>query len=102
MMMSISIWGDPNAAGRGLGRTEGDQFDYRARWIAGFSTLAFGGWTSPGQMDAAAYVLQTFHKSEQELLAEFLQRAADAVSCFIEYDLDTAMNRFNPNQSNKE
>lgn len=67
-----------------------------------FPRLRMGVGRPPGQMDAAAYVLQTFHKSEQEFLVEFLKRSADAVDCFIEYGLDTAMNRFNPNQSNKE
>lgn len=67
-----------------------------------FPRLRMGVGRPPGQMDAAAYVLQTFHKSEQEILDEFLKRAADAVECFLEFGLETAMNRFNPKNSNKE
>lgn len=67
-----------------------------------FPRLRMGVGRPPGQMDAAAFVLQTFHKSEQEMLSEFLKRAADALDCFLEDGLDTAMNRFNPNHSNKE
>jgi len=67
-----------------------------------FPRIRMGVGRPPGQMDAAAYVLQNFHKSEQETLADFLKRAADAIDCFLEYGLDTAMNRFNPNQINKD
>ncbi len=67
-----------------------------------FPRIRMGVGRPPGQMDAAAYVLQNFHKAEQETLIEFLNRAAEALDCFLEYGLDTAMNRFNPNQQNKE
>jgi peptidyl-tRNA hydrolase len=51
-------------------------------------------------MDAAAYVLQTFPKDERDLLPEYLSRAAEALDCYLEFGLDTSMNRFNP--KNKE
>lgn len=62
-----------------------------------FPRLRMGVGRPPGQMDAAAYVLEPFRKGEKDLLSEFLGRAADALECFIEYGLDTAMNRFNIN-----
>lgn len=62
-----------------------------------FPRLRMGVGRPPGQMDAAAYVLQPFHKDEIDTLNEFRNRAADAVDCFVEYGLETAMNRFNPN-----
>ncbi len=65
-----------------------------------FPRLRMGVGRPPGQMDPAAYVLQPFHKNEKEILSEFLDRAAEALDCFIELGLDTAMNRFNTN--NKE
>ncbi len=65
-----------------------------------FPRLRMGVGRPPGQMDAAAYVLQTFQKDERDLLPEFLDRAVEALDCFLGNDLDTAMNRFNPN--NKE
>jgi peptidyl-tRNA hydrolase len=46
-------------------------------------------------MDAAAYVLQTFSLSEQEMLQNFLNKAVDALNCYVENGLETAMNRFN-------
>jgi PTH1 family peptidyl-tRNA hydrolase len=49
----------------------------------------------PGRMDAAAYVLQTFSLSEQEMLQNFLNKAVDALNCYVENGLETAMNRFN-------
>lgn len=65
-----------------------------------FPRLRMGVGRPPGQMDAAAFVLRPFDKNERDLLPEFLDRAAAALDCFIEFDLDTAMNRYNP--TNKE
>jgi PTH1 family peptidyl-tRNA hydrolase len=61
-----------------------------------FSRLRMGIGRPPGQMDAAAFVLQPFSKSDQEFLAEFLNRGADALQTYILDGLETAMNRFNP------
>ncbi|KAF0112364.1 MAG: peptidyl-tRNA hydrolase PTH1 family [Chloroflexi bacterium] len=63
-----------------------------------FSRLRMGIGRPPGQMDSAAYVLQTFNRTDSEFLPEFLSRGADAVRCFVLEGLDTAMNRFNPKQ----
>jgi PTH1 family peptidyl-tRNA hydrolase len=60
-----------------------------------FPRLRIGIGRPPGQMDAAAYVLQDFSKSDQELLQPTLDRAVDAIKTFILYGLDTAMNQFN-------
>jgi PTH1 family peptidyl-tRNA hydrolase len=62
-----------------------------------FPRLRMGVGRPPGQMDAAGYVLQPFQKTEKDLVTEFLERAADALDCFIESGLETAMNRFNIN-----
>jgi peptidyl-tRNA hydrolase, PTH1 family len=60
-----------------------------------FSRLRLGIGRPPGQMDAAAYVLQRFTGSEQEVLALVLDRAVGAVRTFIQNGLDTAMNQYN-------
>ncbi len=49
----------------------------------------------PGRMDPAAYVLQDFPASDLLTLTEMLDRAADAVLTFIDFGLETAMNRYN-------
>ncbi len=49
----------------------------------------------PGRMDPAAYVLQDFPASDLLELTELLDRAADAVLTFIDFGLETAMNRYN-------
>jgi PTH1 family peptidyl-tRNA hydrolase len=61
-----------------------------------FPRLRMGIGRPPGRMDAAGYVLQSFEKSEQQFLADFLDRAVDALDCFLIDGLETAMNRFNP------
>lgn len=60
-----------------------------------FARLRMGVGRPPGRMDAAAYVLQSFHPSDQELLQNFLSKASDALTCYIVDGLETAMNRFN-------
>ena len=60
-----------------------------------FARLRMGIGRPPGQMDAADYVLQTFANSEKELLSAFLQRALEALDCYLIDGLETAMNRFN-------
>jgi PTH1 family peptidyl-tRNA hydrolase len=60
-----------------------------------FARLRMGVGRPPGRMDAAAYVLQSFPSSEQELLQDFLTKAANALTCYVEDGLETAMNRFN-------
>jgi PTH1 family peptidyl-tRNA hydrolase len=60
-----------------------------------FPRMRMGVGRPPGRMDAAAYVLQTFSLSEQEMLQNFLNKAVDALNCYVEDGLETAMNRFN-------
>jgi PTH1 family peptidyl-tRNA hydrolase len=60
-----------------------------------FPRLRIGIGRPPGKREAADYVLQDFSPDEAELLAETLDRAVAAVLIFLEFGLDTAMNRFN-------
>ena len=60
-----------------------------------FARLRMGIGRPPGRMDAASYVLQSFSKGDQEMLNAFLDRAVDAIDCFQQYGLETAMNRYN-------
>lgn len=45
--------------------------------------------------DGADFVLSSFRRSEQTIIAEAIERAADAVECALAEGLTTAMNRFN-------
>jgi len=48
-----------------------------------------------GEQDAVDYVLDKPTEAEKPLLAAAIERARDAVFCWIEYGLETAMNNFN-------
>lgn len=41
------------------------------------------------------YVLEEFSPAERTQLPELLSRAADAIECFAQQDIETTMNRFN-------
>ncbi len=43
------------------------------------------------------YVLAEPTKTQKPLLSEAIDRAKDAVLCWIEYDIETSMNKFNSN-----
>ena len=60
-----------------------------------FPRLRLGIGRPPGQMDAAAYVLQDFGTGDQEVLKMVLDRAADAAVMFVEKGLNPAMNLYN-------
>jgi PTH1 family peptidyl-tRNA hydrolase len=60
-----------------------------------FPRLRFGVGRPPGQMLAAAYVLQDFSRAEMNDLPALLDRAADAMQTFMAEGLDMAMNRYN-------
>lgn len=60
-----------------------------------FPRLRLGVGRPPGQMLAAAYVLQEFDRDEAEIVNLTLDRAVDAVLTFIQDGLDDAMNKYN-------
>jgi PTH1 family peptidyl-tRNA hydrolase len=60
-----------------------------------FRRLRIGIGRPPGRMDPSAYVLQDFSKSDQTMLSEILDRAADAALAFVTEGLNAAMNKFN-------
>jgi PTH1 family peptidyl-tRNA hydrolase len=60
-----------------------------------FPRLRLGIGRPPGQMLAAAYVLQDFTRHEIGQLPTVLERAADAALVFVLEGLDAAMNRYN-------
>ena len=60
-----------------------------------FARLRLGIGRPPGRMDPADYVLQDFPRDDMPSVSEVLDRAADAVLCFVTEGLDQTMNRFN-------
>jgi peptidyl-tRNA hydrolase, PTH1 family len=66
-----------------------------------FSRLRLGIGRPPGQMDAAAYVLQRFTSVEQEILGLVLDRAVAAVRTYTREGLNAAMNLYNGSQQEK-
>ena len=45
--------------------------------------------------DLVGFVLSTFTPDEREQLDPFIDRAAEAIDCFLANDIDAVMNRFN-------
>ena len=60
-----------------------------------FPRMRIGIGRPPGQMDAAAYVLQKFGRADQEELDFILRRAGEAMEVFVKEGLDKAMNQYN-------
>ena len=60
-----------------------------------FPRMRIGIGRPPGQMDAAAYVLQKFGRADQEELDFILRRAGEAMEVFVNEGLDKAMNQYN-------
>ena len=60
-----------------------------------FARLRCGIGRPPGQMEAAAYVLQPFSTQDQAELPVVLDQAVKAIMVFIEFGIDEAMNQFN-------
>jgi peptidyl-tRNA hydrolase, PTH1 family len=67
-----------------------------------FSRLRIGIDRPPGRMDAAAYVLQNFSPSEQEILLATLERGVQALFVFMNEGIEAAMNQFNGTQNGEE
>ncbi len=57
--------------------------------------LRIGIGTEQPLSDLIDYVLGEFTQEEQARLPEILTRAANAIECFIQTDIETVMNRFN-------
>ena len=81
--------------GGGSGGQKGIASTIEQMGTADFPRMRMGIDRPPGQMDAAAYVLQSFNAKEQEFVTAVLDRAVKAVQVFIERGLETAMNQFN-------
>lgn len=62
-----------------------------------FARLRFGIGRPPGRMEAASYVLENFRGADLEELPGLVDTAATAILTYIEFGLETAMNRFNTN-----
>ncbi len=60
-----------------------------------FARMRLGVGRPPGQMEAAAYVLQPFTKEDEEFLINFLAKAAEAANEFVNNGLNAAMNKYN-------
>lgn len=60
-----------------------------------FARLRFGVGRPPAGIDAANYVLQRFAKAEEEQIRQAVQRSSEAVSCWVKFGIDQAMNQYN-------
>jgi PTH1 family peptidyl-tRNA hydrolase len=60
-----------------------------------FPRLRLGVGRPPGSKAAAGYVLKDLRGEDLEIMESALDKAADAVECFLKEGLVTAMNRFN-------
>lgn len=60
-----------------------------------FARLRIGVGRPPGRMDAAAHVLRDFGDEEAEIIGATLDRAVEALECFIADGIQAAMNRYN-------
>lgn len=60
-----------------------------------FARLRIGIGTEYAKMDMVKFVLSNFTRNEQKELKAILDRAADAVRCFIQDGVEKAMNSYN-------
>lgn len=60
-----------------------------------FPRLRLGIASDPMPADLVGFVLSTFTPDEREHLDPFIDRAAEAIDCFLSNDIDAVMNRFN-------
>lgn len=61
-----------------------------------FPRMRLGIGRPPGTKGAASYVLKNFSGEDAEFLPQVIDRAADAIFTYIDEDLETAMNLYNP------
>jgi PTH1 family peptidyl-tRNA hydrolase len=61
----------------------------------GFARLRIGVGPAPDLDELREHVLEEFEESEKSVVDEMLERAADAVECWLAEGLVAAMNRFN-------
>jgi PTH1 family peptidyl-tRNA hydrolase len=61
-----------------------------------FPRMRLGVGRPPGTKGAASYVLKNFSGEDAEFLPHVLDRAAEAIFTFVDQDLETAMNQYNP------
>lgn len=83
--------------GGGAGGQKGIKSIIEQLGTSDFARLRLGIDRPPGQMDAAAYVLQDFTPKELLTVSETLDRAADAALTWVTDGLNAAMNKFNGN-----
>lgn len=60
-----------------------------------YARLRIGIGPCPEEEDQAEWVLQPFARRELAVLADLLPELADAVECWLDEGIETAMNRFN-------
>jgi len=60
-----------------------------------FARMRVGIGRPPGRMDPRDYVLHDFDSSDSTFLPELMQRAVDAIMCFVQDGIEKAMNDFN-------
>lgn len=60
-----------------------------------FSRLRIGVSSPRGQKDISDYVLSPFSKDEQSLMRGAIEKARDAMLCWLENGIEETMNRFN-------
>lgn len=64
-----------------------------------FPRLRVGIGRPKGRMSTPAHVLQDFSQQEQEALPFMLSRAAEAILCFVDEGIETAMNKYNARET---
>ena len=69
---------------------------------AGFPRLRIGIGTPPPGIVAREYVLGKFTDEEAESIAGAVERAAAAIRCVLEENIDAAMNRFNQDPARQQ
>ncbi|PKO22019.1 MAG: aminoacyl-tRNA hydrolase [Chloroflexi bacterium HGW-Chloroflexi-1] len=82
-------------AGGGSGGQRGVQSIISRLGAQEFPRLRVGIGRPPGQMDAAAYVLQNFSPEQESEMAFVRPKAADAIEVWLAQGVETAMNQFN-------